>query len=174
MVATGISLKDYCRLVDSASLCFSKGLGAPVGSIVVGSRDFIRRAHFYRKAYGGGIRQGGILAAAALYALDHHLPLLERDHVRARRLADAVNTMPALSVDMATVETNMVIFDVDPGRIAAADLAARFAAAGVRMFAFGPTRIRAVMHLDLSDSDVEHAIAVMRSVMEALPDRATS
>lgn len=174
MVATGISLKDYCRLVDSASLCFSKGLGAPVGSIVVGRRDFIQRAHFYRKAYGGGIRQGGILAAAALYALDHHLPLLERDHARARRLADAINTMPALSVDMATVETNMVIFDVDPDRIAAADLAGRFEAAGVRMFAFGPTRIRAVMHLDLSDSDVEHAIAVMRSVMEALPDRATS
>ncbi len=164
-IAAGISLKEYCRYFDSASLCFSKGLGAPVGSIVVGETDFIRRAHFYRKAYGGGIRQGGILAAAALYAIEHHWPRLEEDHRRARYFAESISGLPGIEVDLSTVQTNIVIFQVDPAVISADDLVGKLEEAGVLMFVFGENRIRAVTHLDLNDEDIEYAIETFRSVL---------
>ena len=163
--ATGISIEEYCRYFDSVSLCFSKGLGAPVGSIVVGDREFIKRAHFYRKAYGGGIRQGGILAAAALYALEHHLPLLKEDHRRARLLAEGIAGLRGISVDFDTVQTNILIFEVDPKKITADALVKKLGEQGVKMFTFGPTRIRAVAHLEISDEDIEYAIGVFKRVL---------
>lgn len=165
-VATGIPLREYCRYADSVMLAFSKGLGAPVGSIVVGDREFIQRAHFYRKAYGGGIRQGGILAAAALYALDHHLPLLAEDHRRTRQLAEEIAELPGISVDLSTVQTNILIFEVDPARMTAEELVARLGEQGVKMFPFGPTRVRAVTHLHITDEDIEYTVEVFRSLLK--------
>lgn len=167
IVASGISLAEYCQYFDSASLCFSKGLGAPVGSIVVGSKAFIKRAHFYRKAYGGGIRQGGILAAAAHYALDNHLEPMKDDHRRARQFAESINNMKGLSVDLSTVQTNMVIFDVDPAAISAEDLVNRLTDNGVLMFAFGPTRVRAVTYMEISDDDIDYTLDVFAKICAA-------
>lgn len=164
-VATGISLKEYCRPFDSVSLCFSKGMGTPVGSVVVGSKAFIQRAHFYRKAYGGGIRQGGILAAACLYALDHHLPLLAEDHRRARSLAEAIAPLPGIRLELDTVQTNIIMFDVDPAKIAADDLVRQLGEHGVHMFTFGPRRIRAVTHLDVSDDGIEYAVDIFKKLL---------
>ncbi|RMH87257.1 MAG: aminotransferase class I/II-fold pyridoxal phosphate-dependent enzyme [Calditrichaeota bacterium] len=164
-VATGIPLREYCRYADSVMLAFSKGLGAPVGSIVVGDREFIQRAHFYRKAYGGGIRQGGILAAAALYALDHHLPLLAEDHRRTRQLAEEIAELPGISVDLSTVQTNILIFEVDPARMTAEELVARLGEQGVKMFPFGPTRVRAVTHLHITDEDIEYTVGVFKKLL---------
>jgi threonine aldolase len=164
-VATGICLKDYCQYFDSVMLCFSKGLGAPIGSIVVGSKAFIKRAHFYRKAYGGGIRQGGILAAGALYALEHHWPLLKEDHRRARALAEGIADLPGISVDFETVQTNIFIFEVNPQKISADALVQKLEENAVKMFTFGPTRIRAVTHLEIFDEDIEYAIGVFKKLL---------
>jgi len=157
-IAAGISLKEYCQHFDSVSLCFSKGLGAPVGSIVAGSKSFMKRAHFYRKAYGGGMRQAGLLAAAALHALEHHLPMLGEDHRRARLIAEELNKLKGLSVDLSAVQTNIVIFEVDPTHYKTDDVIKQMAERGVHMFAFGPTRIRLVLHLDISDNDIAYAV----------------
>lgn len=164
-VATGISIKEYCRYFDSAMFCFSKGLGAPVGSIVVGSEEFIKRAHLYRKAYGGGIRQGGILASAALYALEKHLSLLKEDHRRARMLAEEIADLPGLTVDLRTVQTNIFIFEVDPAKIQAEKLVRDLGDKGVLMFTFGPTRIRAVLHLEISDDDIVYTADVFKKLL---------
>ncbi len=164
-VATGISIKTYCELFDSVSLCFSKGLGAPVGSVVAGKADFIQRTHFYRKAYGGGVRQGGILAAAALHAIEHHLPLLSEDHRRAKSLAAGINEIPGLSVDLPAVHTNIVLFDIDDALMTAASLSGKLAEEGILQFPFGPQRIRLVTHLEIADDAVDHAINVIKKVV---------
>ena len=162
--ASGILLKDYCRRFDSVSLCFSKGLGAPVGSIVAGKADFIKKAHFYRKAYGGGIRQGGILAAAALHALEHHRTLLNEDHRRARWIAEEIDKIDGLSVELSTVQTHIVIFEVDTKRFSADYVVKQLAEMGIHMFVFGPTRIRIVTHLDISDDDIAYAADQFRKL----------
>ncbi len=161
--ATGRKPHEYAQYFDTVSSCFSKGLGAPVGSAVCGSAEVIRRVHRYRKMFGGGMRQAGILAAAALYALDHHLERLVEDHRHARRLAEVINTLPGLSVDVAAVETNILYIDVDPQLGPAAAFARRLEAAGVRMLATGPQRLRAVTHLDVSPEGIERALAAIRS-----------
>ncbi len=154
---------DYTRHADSASLCFSKGLGAPVGSIVVGSAAFIERCHRFRKMFGGAMRQAGLLAAAALYALDHNIERLADDHANARRLAEAIATLPGIELDPATVETNIVIFGVEPGLGTAQEFVNRMHAAGVWMFAAGPTRVRAVTHMDVSREQIDQAIRTFRA-----------
>ena len=165
-VATGISIREYCQDVDSVSLCFSKSLGAPVGSIVAGSKAFIQRTHFYRKAYGGGIRQGGLLAAAALYALEHHLPLLTEDHRRAREFAEAIAGLPGISLSLDTVQTNMVIFRYDGGATSADQFVAQLEAAGILLFHIGENRIRAVIHLEIDDDDIEYSVNVFRKLLD--------
>jgi threonine aldolase len=165
-VATGISIKEYCRHFDSVMMCFSKGLGAPVGSVVAGSKEFVKRAHFYRKAYGGGIRQGGILAATALYALEYHWPLLKEDHRRVRHLAEGIVHLSGVSVKFDTVQTNIFIFEVVPQKISADSLVKKLAENGVLMFTFGPTRIRAVTHLEISDEDIAYAIDAFKKLLQ--------
>lgn len=164
-IATGISLTEYGRYFDSMMMCFSKGLGAPVGSIVVGSREFIQKAHFYRKAYGGGIRQGGILAAAAIYAIEHHLPLLKDDHRRAQQLASAIAPLPGIILEPDSVQTNIVIFEVNPEKIEAQALVNKLAENGVLSFTFGPTKIRVVTHLEISDDDIDYTIEVFKKIL---------
>ena len=150
VVASGISAADWAAHFDTVSVCFSKGLGAPVGSALCGPADLIRQARRHRKALGGGMRQAGIIAAGALYALEHHIERLAEDHANARILAEAVRATPGLKLDPEVVDTNIVIFEVDPELGTAAAFCARLRDEGVWMNAIAPQRIRAVTHLDVS------------------------
>jgi threonine aldolase len=154
-IATGVALQGYGRLFDTVSVCFSKGLGAPVGSVLVSSAENIARARVMRKRLGGGWRQAGVLAAACLYALDHHLHRLIDDHAAARAFAEAVASYVPAAVEPATVETNVVV--IDTGGTPAAPVAAAAAERGVRVSALGPFMIRAVTHLDVTADDCESA-----------------
>ncbi len=163
-IATGISLKEYARYFDSVSLCFSKGLGAPVGSIIVGSKKFIERAHYYRKVYGGGMRQAGIIAAGALYAIEHNFERLQEDHRRARVLAEALNTFPGLVIDLQAVQTNIVIIDTSLSGKTAFHIAELLNEHGVRVIAFAPTRIRLVTHLHITDNDIDRTVEIFKKI----------
>jgi threonine aldolase len=154
-VATGVSLEGYGRLFGTVSVCFSKGLGAPVGSVLVSAADNMARARVMRKRLGGGWRQAGVLAAACLYALDHHLQRLADDHAAARTFAEAVSSHVATAVDPDTVETNVVV--INTGATPAASIAAAAAERGVQISALGPFMIRAVTHLDVTVEDCESA-----------------
>jgi len=152
-VAGGVPVAEIARHFDSVSVCFSKGLGAPVGSALCGSREFIHRAHRIRKLAGGGMRQAGILAAAALHALDHHIERLADDHRRARRLADGLQALPGLSVGRP--QTNIVFVEVERRRSAA--LLEHLKSRGV--LATGLIGVRMVTHLDVDDEGIDRAIA---------------
>ncbi len=160
-VASGETPASYCAHVDSVSVCLSKGLGAPVGSVIAGSRDFIEEARHYRKIFGGGMRQAGILAAAGLYALDHNVDRLAEDHAHALAFATVVGGIPGVVIDMATVQSNIVIMDTAGTGIGAGEWAARCAAAGVRVSQASERTLRAVTHLDVSAEDVRTAAQIM-------------
>lgn len=164
-VATGRSPTEYTQYFDTVSICFSKGLGAPVGSAVAGPADVIQRVHRFRKMFGGGMRQAGIIAAGALYALEHNIDRLAEDHANAKRLAEALAEMPAVTIDPDTVETNIVYFDVEVSTGTAKALCDALLERGVWMLPLGPQRVRAVTHLDVSREDVDPAIAVLREVL---------
>jgi threonine aldolase len=159
VVASGVPVAEIARHFDSVSVCFSKGLGAPVGSALVGSRALIARAHRARKMLGGGMRQAGVLAAAALYALDHHVDRLADDHANARRLAEGLQGLAGVSV--ATPQTNMVFVDLAPEK--AAGVVERLRAAG--LLCTGLYRLRLVTHLDVSADDIERAVRVLRETL---------
>jgi threonine aldolase len=164
VVASGIAAREWARYFDTVSICFSKGLGAPVGSALAGSRETIAKAHRVRKVLGGGMRQAGIIAAGALYALEHHVERLAEDHDNARILADAVAETQGLSLESGAVETNLVWITVDPSLGTAADVVAWLRDAGVLVSALGPQVIRACAHLDVSREDVEYANAQIRGL----------
>ncbi len=166
-VARGVKPAEYAQHVDSLSMCFSKGLGAPVGSVLVGEREFIARARRYRRMLGGTMRQAGILAAAALYALDHHVERLAEDHARARKLAEALARLRGIRIDPDTVETNIVFFQVEAQYESAADFVARLREHDVWLLALGPATVRAVTHLDVNDTQIEQAIEAFRKVCSA-------
>lgn len=156
--ASGISEHRFAQPFDTVNVCLSKGLGAPVGSVLAADSATIERAHRYRKMYGGGMRQIGILAAAGLYALEYNRPLLVHDHEKARRLAEGIAELPGFAIDLSAVETNIVLFDVDRK---ADEVLEELQTDGILMVAFGPQTIRAIMHLDVSDNDVDTALARM-------------
>lgn len=164
-VATGLSMAELLAPVDTASLCFSKGLGAPVGSVLVGRRDQIVAAHRFRKMLGAGMRQAGIIAAGAAYALHHHVARLSDDHARARTFAERIVAAEGsgLSVDLDSVQTNIVNVDVEAG-LSAKALVAGAASRGLAIAATGPSRLRAVFHLDVADADVGTATDVLLSL----------
>ena len=164
-VATGIPLADYGREFDSVSVCLSKGLGAPVGSILVGERDFIAQARIWRKRYGAGMRQVGILAAAGRYAVDHHVARLADDHARTARVAHACATAAPGSVDPASVETNILMLDVGRCGWPPGDFVTAAAAQGGRLYAAGPRSVRAVWHLDVDDAATDHAERVLSELL---------
>jgi threonine aldolase len=168
VVATGISAADWAGHFDTISVCFSKGLGAPVGSALVGPGDLIRQARRHRKALGGGMRQAGIIAAGALYALEHNIDRLDEDHQNARLLAEAIRNTPGLKLDPEIVDTNIVIFEVDVELGTAAAFCARLRDEGVLMNANAPQRIRAVTHLDVSREQVNHAADVLQETAAAV------
>jgi threonine aldolase len=165
-VATGSTEAELAAGFDTISVCLSKGLGAPVGSLVAGSRDVIKRCHRLRKMHGGGMRQAGILAAAGLYALEHHRARLTEDHANARALADALGTARNLRVDLDRVHTNIVMIDLVQGTAEAVIVRARDA--GIRLGSAGPQRIRAVTHLDVDRAGVMRAAKVIAEIAATL------
>ena len=160
-IKLGVSAHDIAEHFDSVSVCFSKGLGAPVGSALVGSREFIRGAHRWRKMLGGGMRQAGVLAAAARYALDHHVQRLAEDHALAQRLADGLQGLPGLTVEPP--QTNIVFADLQGPR--ANGLMAHLKSRGV--LATGLYHLRFVTHLDVDAAGVDHAVAAVREYLTA-------
>jgi threonine aldolase len=167
VVATGIPAADWAAQFDTVSVCFSKGLGAPVGSALCGPTDLIKRARRIRTVLGGGMRQAGIIAAGALYALDHNIERLAEDHDKAQVLADAIRATPGLSLDPDLVETNIVIFRVAEELGTAVDFCARLRERGVLMYDVGRQRVRAVTHLDVSLDEVRRAAEIIRETAEA-------
>ena len=163
-IKTGISVREYCSLFDSVSLCFSKGLGAPAGSIIVGSKEFIEKARYNRKAFGGGMRQIGILAAAALYALENNLDRLKEDHDRARKLGESLAEVASVDIDLSSLQTNMVLFDVKKSGMGGREVVAKLAEKNIKMLAVGETKIRAVTHLQISDSDIKKTINELQTI----------
>jgi len=163
VVATGISAADWAQHFDSINICFSKGLGAPVGSILVGSADFIALAHRRRKCLGGAMRQAGVLAAAALYALEHHVDRLDEDHQHARALGEGIASISGLQLEAPEVDTNIVVFNIDDRLSTAGEFVDALAARGVRMLAIGDQRVRAVTHLDVPLENVDDTIAALQA-----------
>ncbi len=162
LVETGETTEAVGEQFDTVSICLSKGLGAPVGSVLIGDADFIRRARRVRKVMGGGMRQAGYLAAACLYALDHHIDRLKDDNDRARRIGGILEEMPYVT-DVRPVQSNILIFDVAPPHTAASFLD-KLAAYGINAAPFGPQTVRFVTHLDVTEEMVEAAIAVLKKI----------
>jgi threonine aldolase len=165
-IATGIPLARLAAPFDLVGVALSKGLGAPGGSLVAGSRELIGQAVRCRRMLGGAMRQVGIFAAAALYALDHHLERLADDHANARRIAERLAASSGIILDLATVQTNIVFFDLAPQGPDAATVVTRARERGVLLFAFGPKRLRAVTHLDVSRESCERAGEILLDVAE--------
>ena len=165
-VATGLEPADYGKYFETVSFCLSKGLGAPVGSLICGSKPIIKEALRWRKVLGGGMRQAGILAAAGIYALDHHVDRLSEDHANAKFLAQGLAEKDGIEIDPSEVETNILIFKVTHPRLNAPDLADRLMRHGVLVLPMGTDQIRGVTHLDLNRADMERALAVMDTVLK--------
>jgi len=164
VVATGIEAPRWTQHFDTVSICFSKGLGAPVGSALAGSRELIDQAHRHRKVLGGGMRQSGIIAAAALYALENNVERLAEDHANARRLAEGIRQIDRLQLDPEVVDTNILFFNVDASLGTAAEFASRLAKQGLMMLPTAPTKIRAVTHLNVNSHDVDQALEIIGAV----------
>ena len=165
VVATGTSATEYAKHFATVSFCLSKGLGAPAGSLIAtNDRDMLERLRRFRRMYGGGMRQAGVLAAAGLYALEHNIARLREDHENARRLAHLLARIPSVSLDLKAVETNILFFDVASSR-PPADLVAALKAEGVLINAVGGRTYRAVTHLDVSADDIERAGQIFARVL---------
>lgn len=161
-VAAGISVKEYASHFDSISCCLSKGLGAPVGSIIAGSKDFIKEAYRIRKAWGGGMRQAGIIAAAGLYALQNNIDRLKDDHEKAKFLAERINANPNLEIDMKAVQTNILLFH--PKNISVEEGIKKSKDKGLLLSIGKVDLIRAIAHLDVSFDDVKKAADIIDEV----------
>jgi threonine aldolase len=170
-VATGIPLETYGRLFDTVSVCLSKGLGAPVGSLLAGSAAHMAEARIWRKRFGGGMRQVGILAAAGIWALDHHVDRLADDHTRARRFAEAAAAAHAGTVDPSRVETNIVILDVAVAGWTPATFIEAAAQRGIRLYAVSGTSVRLVWHLDVDEADTDRAIDELAPLLAKGPSQ---
>ena len=164
VVATGTPAAEYARYADTVTFCLSKALGCPLGSVLCGPAEVIEKAHRFRKMLGGGMRQVGIVAAAGLHALEHHIDRLADDHARAQRFRAGIEGTPGLALPMPS-PTNMVFVEVADARAFAAKLTER----GVKVLATGPTRVRTVFHLDIDDAGVDQAVEAFKSVAASTP-----
>ena len=167
-IATGISPKEYASHFDSVSVCLSKGLGAPVGSVIAGPKAFVEEARHFRKLFGGGMRQAGILAAAGLYALEHNMQRLVEDHTKASRLAETLSTVRGFSIDRSSVQTNIVIIDVAKAKTPPTDILSTLKKESVLLSAGNYMGIRAVTHLDVSLEEIQKAGEIITKAMERL------
>jgi threonine aldolase len=166
MVALGVDIKDLVRDVDSLSFCLSKGLSAPVGSVVCGTRDFIAEARRNRKLLGGGMRQAGIIAAPGIVALDKMVKRLTDDHKNARLLAEGISQIPGLLIEPKSIHTNIVYFGIEQPKITADEMVARLAEKGVQTLSTGPGRFRMVTHHGIESEDIERTLKALREIME--------
>ena len=172
VVATGIEAPRWTQHFETVGVCFSKGLGAPVGSALTGPRDLIAEAVRHRKVLGGGMRQAGVIAAAALYALENHVERLAEDHANAQRLADGIRQIDELRLEPDPVDTNLVFFQVDPSWGTAAEFSAQLGERGLLVLPTAPTKVRAVTHLNVDGNDVEKAIGILKEVVRRSPTAA--
>ena len=161
-VASGTDPARIVRDFDTVSICLSKGLGAPVGSVLVGSKADLAEAHRWRKMFGGGMRQAGVIASAGIYALENNIERLSEDHKRARRLAEALNEMPAFSIDLDTVQSNIVFIGTGKGNTK--EIIAVLSKKGVEILEIDDSTVRAVFHLHITDNDVEKAIEAFTQI----------
>lgn len=166
-VATKIPLADYAACADTMSVCFSKGLGAPIGSAVLGDREFINRGRRTRKMFGGGMRQVGVIAAAAIYALENNIDRLIEDHENAWYFAESVSEIEGIYVDLDSVHTNIIVMDVAGSGRGVDDIVASCREKGLLLVPFGATKIRAVTHLDVDRDDIRDAIQIAREVFDS-------
>ncbi len=162
LVAKGETPKQYGEAFDSISICLSKSLGCPVGSLLLGKKDFIKKARRIRKVFGGGMRQGGFIAAAGIYALQHHIERLAIDHQHAKQIAAAIETNPLVNF-LLPVETNIIIFELKEGQSAPA-LVAKLKEQNILGYAISPVRVRLVVHLDITEEMVEKTIQVLKQL----------
>ena len=165
-IASGVELIEYGKYFDTLSVCLSKGLGAPVGSLMIASKERVAKARQWRKRYGGGMRQAGIVAAAGHYALDNNLPLLKVDHVRAKSIASAVAAVAPKVIDPATVDTNIVGLELATLKISASELSNQLKEKGILAGALGPKYLRLVTHLDLTDRDIEVVNQILLQLLQ--------
>lgn len=163
---TKIPVADYAQCADSISVCYSKGLGAPIGSCIVGDREFINDARRVRKMFGGGLRQVGILAAAAIYALENNISRLSEDHDNAWYLAEALSEIEGLYIDLDSVQTNIVVIDTEGAARDVTDIVYSLKEKGVLVVPFGRNKIRCVTHLDVNRSEISDAIRIFKEVFE--------
>jgi len=162
--ASGIAPKEYARYFDSVSVCFSKGLGAPIGSAIAGTQELVAQAQRFRKMFGGGMRQAGIIAAAAIYGLEHHRERLAEDHANARHLAEALHGHGGIAIDLATVQTNIVMMNISQTRLIVSAAVEALKKEGVLVVPFGAATLRAVTHLDAGRPDIDRAIGVFHKI----------
>lgn len=160
-VESGVSVKDYASQADSITFCCSKGLGAPIGSILCGDEEFITRAHKFRKILGGGMRQAGIIAAGALYAIENNVERLKEDHKNAKHFADEISKLPYVVIDMESVQTNIVVFNTTRDAAKIKDV---LEGKGVLVTNEGRDRMRAVFHMDISAGQTEQAIEIFKTL----------
>jgi threonine aldolase len=165
-VALDTDVRELTRGMDSVSVCLSKGLAAPVGSVICGNAEFIARARKNRKMLGGGMRQAGIIAAAGIVAMEEMIDRLAEDHANARHLAEEIAQIDGLAIEVARVQTNILFFDLVDHRLTADDFIARLRAKGVLLHHAGPTRFRMVTHYGIGAADIATSIAALRAVME--------
>ena len=165
-IASGVDFKEYGKYFDTVSVCLSKGMGAPVGSLMLSTKDRVLKARQWRKRYGAGMRQAGLLAAACHYALDNNLPLLKNDHQRAKSIANAIYAVAPKIIDPGTVETNIVGLDITSMKITASDLSVQLKEKGILSGALTPKYLRLVTHLDLTDSDIETVNQVLPQLLQ--------
>ena len=166
-IASGISLSEYGKHFDTLSVCLSKGLGAPIGSLMIGSKELISKARPWRKRYGGGMRQVGLIAAAGDYALDNNLKLLAKDHFRAKEIAKLIEDVAPDLINSETVETNIVGLDLSRYQVSAEELAIQLKQAGILTSALGPKYLRLVTHFDITDKDIEKIKDVIPKLLKS-------
>ncbi|MFZ2489408.1 MAG: low-specificity L-threonine aldolase [Anaerolineae bacterium] len=165
-IALGVDVQDLARGCDSVSVCLSKGLAAPVGSVIVGSADFIAEARRQRKMLGGGMRQSGVLAAAGIVALTQMVDRLADDHAHARLLAEGIAGLPGILLDPASVQTDIVIFELHRADLTPQQLAAQLAARGIWLLTLGGQRLRAVTHYHITRADIEQTVAAFAEILD--------
>jgi threonine aldolase len=166
-VASGLSPAEYAEPFDTVSFCLSKGLGAPVGSMICTSLERLPVLRRLRRMFGGGMRQAGILAAAGLYALDHHIERLAEDHANAKKLATAIADLPGISINPDHVESNIVIFDISKTRFSPSEAVEALKKEGVLVVPFGKTLLRAVTHLDVTTKEIEKALTMFQKIFKS-------
>ena len=166
VVASGIPAGEFAAPFDSAWICLTKGLGAPVGAVLAGSANFIDRAWRFKHQFGGAMRQAGLIAAAGIYALENHVERLAEDHANARHFAETIAEIPGLSLDLDSVQTNMVYFDTSGSGLSAPQVGERLMAQGVRIGDINDTLMRAVTHIDVDRAGVEEAARLLREVVQ--------